>query len=129
MSTTLSLPRQLERISFAKGETIFRAGDPGSNAYLIEAGRVEISAPQGGGTVTINTLGPGEIFGEVALIDNRRRTATATALEDTHAIAIDRTQLESKIAAADPLLHMLLRVVLKRFRWALNKALSNERVP
>ena len=125
---TQRMLRQLERVQFGRGTKIFREGEPGSFAYLVEKGKVEISAVNHGQKIVISTLGEGELFGEMALIDNLKRSATATAIEDTDVITLDRAQFDNKIGTADPVLHLLLRVVLKRFRWALRKALDNDRM-
>ena len=117
-----------QREFFPKGTKIFREGEPGTYAYLIEKGKVEISAATKGARIEINTLGPGDLFGEMALIDNHSRSATATALEDTRVIPLEKSALESKISKSDPVLHMLLRVVLERFRWALRRVLDRERL-
>lgn len=118
----------MQREFFPKGTKIFREGEPGTYAYLIEKGKVEISAATKGARIEINTLGPGDLFGEMALIDNHSRSATATALEDTRVIPLEKSALESKISKSDPVLHMLLRVVLERFRWALRRVLDRERL-
>ena len=102
MSMTTRLPRQLERVHFSKGDKIFREGEPGSCAYLIESGSVEISAMNHGAKITISTLGPGEIFGEMALIDNRRRSATATILEDADMIALIVRNLKARSPPQTP---------------------------
>lgn len=122
------LSKQVHREKFPKGAKIFREGEPGTYAYLIEHGKVEISAATKGAKFELSTLGPGELFGEMALIDNHSRSATATALEDTEVIPLEKGTLEQKIGSADPVLHLLLRVVLDRFRWALRRVLDRERL-
>lgn len=118
----------MQRERFKAGTKIFREGEPGTYAYLIEQGKVEISAATKGTKIEITTLGPGEMFGEMALIDNHSRSATATAVEDTEVIPLEKTTLEHKISKSDPVLHLLLRVVLERFRWALRRVLDRERL-
>lgn len=118
----------MQRERFSAGTKIFREGEPGTFAYLIERGKVEISAATKGSRIEINTLGPGDMFGEMALIDNHSRAATATAVEDTEVIPLEKTTLEHKISKSDPVLHLLLRVVLERFRWALRRVLDRERL-
>ncbi len=118
----------MQRELFPRGTRIFREGEPGTYAYLIESGQVEISAAARGTTLEINVLGPGDMFGEMALIDNHARAATATALEDTEVIPLEKSALEKKISESDPVLHMLLRVVLERFRWALRRVMDRERL-
>lgn len=114
------------RKTYPPGARIFREGEPGQDAYLIERGRVEISANRQGADFFIASLGPGELFGEMALIDNQVRTATATALEQTEVASISRDQLQKKMEKADPVLALLLRVILKRLRWSLHRVLEHE---
>jgi CRP/FNR family cyclic AMP-dependent transcriptional regulator len=64
--------------SFAKGETVFAVGDKGDAMYVVRTGEVTIER---GGQV-METLGPGGIFGEMALIDGSPRSATARAKTD-----------------------------------------------
>ena len=59
----------------ASGEVIFADGDQGDSMYVVLEGEVEVSV----GGVVLDTLGPGSLFGEMALIDARVRSATATA--------------------------------------------------
>jgi len=72
----------LREKSFSKGELIFREGDQGSEAFRILEGRIEISIHVSGqGDVPIGHLLPGDIFGEMALLDDKPRSATARVLE------------------------------------------------
>lgn len=74
----------LREKSFAKGDLIFREGDEGSEAFRILEGRIEISIHvTGQGDVPIGHLVPGDIFGEMALLDDKPRSATARAIEPT----------------------------------------------
>lgn len=104
------------RVVFARGETVFREGEPGERAFLIERGQIDISFERNERPVRIASLGAGEIFGEMALIDDRPRSATATAATETEAIVIRRDQIQVVLKGADPTLGLLLRVLLGRFR-------------
>ncbi len=117
-----------KRKTFAAGETIFREHEVGDFAYFIESGKVELSASNQGKKVVLTTMGPGELLGEMAIIDKSTRSASATALEETVAIPIDSRTVEKKIASSDPMTHMLLRLVVERFRWALRRVLDAERL-
>jgi EAL domain-containing protein (putative c-di-GMP-specific phosphodiesterase class I) len=107
------------RISVAAGETLFREGDPPGPAYLIEHGVVEITAHRDGQHVVLGTLGGGDLLGEMALIDQSPRTASAIALEDCALLVIDRSQIAERLAQADPIIRALLEGQLKRYRGAL----------
>lgn len=72
--------------SFPAGTTIFNAGDPGAEMFGIIEGEVEIR----GDGVIFDTLGPGDIFGEMALVDGSPRSGSAVATADTVLAAIDR---------------------------------------
>lgn len=66
------------------GTTIFREGDPGTTMFVVEEGEVELTYGSGGSV----RVGPGESFGEMALIDRRPRSATATAASDVKLYSI-----------------------------------------
>ena len=106
------MPEKIFSRRFAAGEEIFRMGDSGRNAYIIERGKVEVSLTRGGENVVIAELGKGEIFGEMSMIDDAPRSATVTATEDTEVVVIQRSRLLKPLTAADPLMNLLLRVVL-----------------
>ena len=110
------MPEMIFSKRFAGGEEIFRMGDRGRNAYIIERGRVEVSVTRDGENVIIAELGKGEIFGEMSMIDDAPRSATVTATEDTEVVVIQRSRFRQPLTAADPLMNLLLRVVLTRFR-------------
>ena len=112
------MPEMIFSKRFAAGEEIFRAGDHGRNAYIIERGKVEVSVTRDGAVVVIAALGEGEIFGEMSMIDDAPRSATVTATADTEVVVIQRSRFQKPLTSADPLMNLLLRVVLMRFREA-----------
>jgi EAL domain-containing protein (putative c-di-GMP-specific phosphodiesterase class I) len=95
---------------------IFHEGERGFCAYMIERGRVEISVERSGQKIVLAHRGPGEVFGEMAIIDEKPRSATVTALEPCDLLLITREQLTSRIQQTDPVLRMYLSVILERFR-------------
>lgn len=104
---------------FAPGEIIFAEGDPPAGAFLIESGRIEITATQFGAPRVLGELGPGMLLGEMAVIDDSPRTATARALTACRLTPIDRDQFADRLAAADPIVRALLMSQLTRYRSAL----------
>ncbi|MGH8517802.1 MAG: cyclic nucleotide-binding domain-containing protein, partial [Panacagrimonas sp.] len=98
------------------GEWIFREGDPGDCAFVIESGTVAITYEHDGVAETIAHLGPGELFGEMALIDGRARSASARAASDLRLRTVTFEHLNERLGAADPMLRLLLKVMLSRYR-------------
>ncbi len=106
----------LRRQRVKPGTIIFREGEIGDCAYVIERGAVEISALRQGESVVLARLGQSDLFGEMALIDDKPRSATARALDAARLIVISRSQVTRKMDAADPLIRLFLRVILRRLR-------------
>ena len=103
-------------IKFTAGSRIFQQGTLGDCAYMIDSGHVEISSFASGNKKSLATLGPGEIFGEMALLDGRPRSATATALHDTTVLAIPRQLLMNEISSGSPIARLLLIASVNRLR-------------
>ncbi len=104
--------------TFLTGATIFNQGDPADCAYLIESGQVQISIVNDHEEIPVAVLGPGDIFGEMAVIDGLPRSASAACLSTVLVSAISRTQFKQRIEAMDPLARLLLGVLIKRVRGA-----------
>jgi len=104
---------------YRTGDIIFAEGDAPLGAYLIETGRIEISTMQFGERRVLGELGPGMLLGEMAVIDDSPRTATARALSDCQLTPIDSDQFAERLAAADPVVRALLMSQLTRYRSAL----------
>jgi EAL domain-containing protein (putative c-di-GMP-specific phosphodiesterase class I) len=104
---------------YKTGDIIFAEGDAPIGAYLIESGRIEISTMQFGERRVLSELGPGMLLGEMAVIDDSPRTATARALSDCQLTPIDSDQFAERLAAADPVVRALLMSQLTRYRSAL----------
>jgi CRP-like cAMP-binding protein len=80
----VAVPRRFEA-----GEVVFREGDESNTCYIVRSGRARaIREHSDGRSITLATFGPGEIFGELAMFDDERRSATVEAIESTEAIAI-----------------------------------------
>jgi EAL domain-containing protein (putative c-di-GMP-specific phosphodiesterase class I) len=107
---------EFDREIFVSGQQIFKYGDMGDCAYLIEDGLVEVLVVKQDGEHRIRVIGKGELFGEVSLIDYQPRTATVRAIERTVLVPIPRKLMEVLLEKSDPVLRHLLLVILERFR-------------
>ena len=104
------------RTQFPAGDFLFREGEVGNCAYIIETGVVEISIQKNGRKLVIANLGEGDLLGEMAIIDNMPRTATAQAIEYTQVVAIPLAYVHQKVDYSDPTVKFFLRIVLERYR-------------
>lgn len=108
--------------SFKKGDILLREGEKGTCAYILENGNVEILVKRKGQMVQIGTRGPGSLIGEMAMIDDKPRTATIRALEDCEVMEISRDDFTRRVDQADPVIRMVMRVIMTRYRDMLSRS-------
>jgi CRP/FNR family cyclic AMP-dependent transcriptional regulator len=103
---------------FEPHRAICNKGDPGDCLYGILSGRVRIySTSPEGSEITLNVLEPGELFGEIALLDGNSRTASAAAMEVTDLLRIHRDHFLPYVMANPDLVLAMLSLVCQRLRW------------
>jgi CRP-like cAMP-binding protein len=84
---------------FRRGEVVFHVGDPGDALFVISSGAVKITLPsENGEEAILATLQPGDVFGELALLDSAPRSATAVALEPTETMVLQRDRFRQLLA-------------------------------
>ena len=102
----------------AKDTVVFTQGEPGDALYGVVSGRVRISASGASGQeVYLNIMEPGDVFGEIAVMDGLSRTATATATEPTVLIVIQRSDFLMLLQREPQLGIHLLQLLCARLRW------------
>ena len=119
-------PAQLEQlVSYARtrrvaaGTTLFSKGDPGTELFAVSAGTVKISVPAPDGREAMfNLLHPGEIFGEIALLDGRPRTADAMAMTDCELTVIERRDFLAFVHSEPNVALQLIALLCERLRIA-----------
>jgi CRP-like cAMP-binding protein len=103
--------------TFGAGEVVFRENDTGDTCYLVRAGRVRaVREHSDGRSITLATFGPGDIFGELAMFDEERRSATVEALEDSQAAAILGPDMRRLLRTHPDIAIKLLRALSHRLR-------------
>jgi serine/threonine-protein kinase len=102
--------------TFAAGDVIVQEGESGDAAYIIVEGRCEIRKQMPSGEQTLREIGPGDVFGEMAIMTEGPRTASVVAIEQTTVLVVTSTVLEEEMAALKPWIATLLRSFAKRFR-------------
>jgi len=111
---------------FSAGQVIFSAGDPGDGFYLVEAGSVQISAAVGDNEPRVlATIGPGDFFGEMAVLDDAPRSATARAAAETKVRFLSREELLQLLDLNPRLALNLIREFSRRMR-AVNQKFVRE---
>ncbi|MGK2850283.1 MAG: Crp/Fnr family transcriptional regulator [Candidatus Limnocylindrales bacterium] len=103
---------------FRRGETIFHAGDPGDALFVVASGQVKITIPPDGGSepAILTTIGPGGFFGELALLDGARRSATAVALDAVTTEVLRRDAFDRLVDEQPPLRRALLAALAGEVR-------------
>lgn len=107
----------IRRYVFPKGTILFRKGENRQCAYLVDMGEVNIlGAEDDGEEELLCTLGEGEIFGEMALIEDAPRTATAVTASETAIFIIPRDALHERVRGLDPIVSLLISLLIERYR-------------
>lgn len=101
-------------VTFEKGSIIFCEYEPGDSFYLIQEGRVQISKIMGDIEKTIDILRPGEIFGEMAILEEAPRSANAIALDQVKALEFNRENFEILMRGNPQIALKLLKLFTKR---------------
>lgn len=108
----------LNRRLVTEGSVIFREGDSGTSAYVVQSGRVRIVKGMESSTpVLLGHVEEGGLFGEMALIDNSPRMASAVAETSAVLIAIPEDTMRRKLGDADPVLRMIVTIMIRMIRY------------
>jgi CRP/FNR family transcriptional regulator, cyclic AMP receptor protein len=99
---------------FQPGEVLFREGESGEVMFVIQSGAVRITKSVGGHDKSLAVLGPGEFLGEMAILNGKPRTATATVIETTRCLVIEAKTLESMVARNAEIALRLIKKLAKR---------------
>jgi len=111
------LAEKMGRESFCRGMPLFRRGEEGNALYIILRGRIRIFASnRRGSEITLALLGPGEFFGEMALLDGQPRSANAEAAEDAELQVLQRDPFFSFLMHKESALRAILRSLSQRLR-------------
>lgn len=107
-----------EHRKLVKGQILFEEGDPGTEAFVVSSGTIEIYR-RGAVEQRLATLGPGELLGELSLIDDQPRVASARAVENTDLIVLSKESLKARLQRleqSDKVLSRLVDVLVNRLR-------------
>ncbi|MBI5042663.1 MAG: Crp/Fnr family transcriptional regulator [Nitrospirae bacterium] len=104
-----------------KGTVLFREGDLGQEMYIIQSGRVKISKKVRNIEKTLSMIGKGEFFGEMAILNDKPRSATAEVVEDSEILVIDRNTFETMIKGNTEIALRIIKKLSQRLQEADNQ--------
>jgi CRP-like cAMP-binding protein len=112
------LCRYAKHTTLKRGTTIVSKGDPGNSLIVVISGtiKISVSSPDGRSAI-LNLIGPGEIFGEVAVLDGKARTADATANSNCEIYVIDRRDFIPFVRSQPALAMKFIELLCTRLRW------------
>lgn len=113
----LALARKVHKRSLRKDEVLFNKGDEGDSLFVINSGRVKVfTHDQQGNEVVLNQVGPGEMIGEMALLDYEPRSAGIVALEETSIMELKREDFLEILNGYPDLALSVIRNLISRLR-------------
>lgn len=117
----LAVPRQFE-----PGQVVFRKGDQSDTCYIVRSGHARaVRDHPDGRTITLATFGPGDIFGELAMFEDERRSATVEAIDQTSAVAVLGPDMR-RLMSIHPQISMRLAIALGRRLRETNERLARQ---
>ena len=103
---------------FPPGTVLFRDGERGKEMYVIQSGKVKITKEIRGEEQTLATLGDGEFFGEMAILNNKPRSASATVMEESKMLVIDPKTFEAMIRGNTEIAVRMIKKLSQRLQEA-----------
>lgn len=103
-------------VTFKAGSLVIREGEPGQEMFVVESGSVEVFRGSGPKEQKVSTLGAGDFFGELSLLDDQPRSASARALTDCRLLVIDAATLDQMLRQYPEVAVRMLRTLAVRLR-------------
>lgn len=110
------LTQSFRELNYSPGEIVFRDGDEGDSVYLIWSGRIAIIKGDLDSPTILAYRGPGEIFGEMAILDNQPRSATIVALDHLRVLELNRQRFDQLLAETPSISRSIMQILSARLR-------------
>src|SRR6266540_3162634 len=120
------LARLATRRRYPKDTVVFFENEAGDFFFTIVLGRIKVTIlGDDGREIILSILGPGDFFGEMALLDNEPRSATAIAVEDAELLSLHRTDFQNTIGDNPSISTALIKILTARLRRATHQEIAN----
>jgi CRP/FNR family cyclic AMP-dependent transcriptional regulator len=106
----------IEVVSFPKGKVLFKQGEKGDAAFIVQSGAIGMYREAQGRKIPLATVRKGELFGEMAVIDPSPRLATAFALEESSVMVVPIGVMLDKLRKADPFIRAMISMLMNNLR-------------
>ncbi|MBV6633196.1 MAG: Crp/Fnr family transcriptional regulator [Alphaproteobacteria bacterium] len=106
----------MNRQFYPAGTLIFEEGDQGDYLYVVKSGRVEIFQHRPEGKIIIGTVGAGELFGEMALVDGEPRMASARTIQDCELMLVSGASFRDHLSETTPFIRAVMGILVKNLR-------------
>ena len=117
--------RQIVKLdNYKAGDVIIKEGTHGQVIFLITKGKVEIAKILDGKKLVIETLGPGDIFGEMSFVDSDPRSATAMAIENAEVALLDKIALDGEFNKLSADVREIIKTLVERLRKTTRKTVA-----
>ena len=112
-----ALAALLRRRRYRRDEVVFHQGDPGETLHLVRSGRLKVVNPgESGEEAVLTIVGPGDLFGELTLLDGGPRSATVVALEEVETATLSRADFLALLRRNPPVVEALLAALARTIR-------------
>ena len=122
------LPQEGSMRSYRKDEMIFVEGEPGSELFIVQKGNIKITQFANDQEIILNIMKTNDIFGEMSLLDNQPRSASAVALDDVEILAISKKSFDDMIEKQPHIMSRIITHLSERI-WNAYMLLSNTLIP
>ncbi len=122
----MDFSKQQAKRKFNKDEILFEEGDSGHSMFVLQNGEVEVYVKKGGQKVVLAKLSPGSIFGEMALIDRKPRTATVKAISEVNCLEISELRFKHLLGNVPKWMRTFYNILVERLRAMDHKQLAAE---
>ena len=113
---TYEVDNKIQEIELSENQIIFDEGETGESAYIVKSGTVAVFVTRDGKNKLLAKINAGGIIGEMALIDNGPRLASAKAITNTVVIVVTKNVFQGKLNNCDPFIKALLKIFIERIR-------------